>query len=94
MIQHESHQVTEQTRASAGTPPTFHETPDPDFEFEIQTRLGRIARQVAGLSGGERLARALTELQGALADCDISPIDEVPMLPPVGALVGATSERL
>lgn len=88
MNQHESRQVTEQTGASAGTPPSFQEKPDPDFEFEIQTRLGGLARHAAGLSGGDRLARALTELQGALADCDIAPIDEVPTLTPIQDLVG------
>lgn len=62
------------------------DSPDPDFEFEIQTRLGRIARATAALPGGDPVSQMLTELQRTLANCDISPIDEIPTLAPAGDL--------
>ena len=61
---------------------------DPDFELEIQSHLGAAARAAASLSAGVRLSEILIDLQRALADCDISPIDEVPTLAPVGVLAG------
>ena len=61
---------------------------DPDFELEIQSHLGAAARAAASLPAGARLSEILIDLQRALADCDISPIDEVPTLAPVGDLAG------
>jgi len=72
---------TETNDAPATGAHSIPSTSHADFEFEIQTRLGRIARQVEALSGGDRLARALTDLQGALADCDIAPIDQPTLAP-------------
>ena len=67
---------------------------DPDFEFKIQSRLGGAARTAASLTGGDQLSEILTDLQRALADCDISPIDEVPTLAPVGDMAGTAGAFL
>lgn len=77
------------TNAAAATAEQFHSaTPDADLDFEIQTRLGRLSRAADELPGGEPIARALTHLQRALADCDIVPIDQAPALAPLDDLPG------
>ena len=52
------------------------------------------ARTASSLTGGDQLSEILADLQRALADCDISPIAEVPTLAPVGDLAGTASAFL